>query len=60
MKTSEAELRALRVQAAKNAEERHEKISAIMVDYCPADQKDRPLVEKMGATILALHAAMKK
>jgi len=60
MKTSEAEQKALRIQSAKNAEERHERIAAIMVDYCPADQKDRPLVEKMGATILALHDAMKK
>ena len=49
-----------KVQAAQVAEDRHGRIAAIMSDYCPADQKDRPLVEKMGATILALFDAMKK
>ncbi len=60
MKESEAEQKAARVKAAQVSAERHKRISSIMVDYCPADQKDRPLVEKMGATILALYDAMKK
>jgi hypothetical protein len=60
MNTSESEQKAARVAAAIVAEARHERIAAIMVDYCPADQKDRPVVEKMGATILALHDALKK
>lgn len=60
MQPSEAERKAAQVQAAQVAEDRHGRIAAIMSDYCPADQKDRPLVEKMGATILALFDAMKK
>jgi len=60
MTTTESERAAARVHAAIVAEARHERIAAIMAEYCPLDQKDRPLVEKMGATILALRDAMHK
>jgi len=34
------------------------KIAAIMVDYCPKEAESRPVIERMGATIIALHNAL--